>query len=62
MQRPDPATCGEPRTKDVDRRTMVVGIRHPGGDRPDRVALPRSAVIAAKPADNGITVGRRAAA
>ena len=57
MQRPDQATGGEQETKDVDRRTMVVGIRHPGGDRPDRGALPRLAVIAAKPADNGITGG-----
>jgi secreted PhoX family phosphatase len=38
----------------ADRRTMFVGIQHPGGDWPDGGALPRSAVIAVKRDDNGI--------
>jgi hypothetical protein len=38
----------------ADRRTMFVGIQHPGGDWPDGGALPRSAVIAVKREDNAI--------
>ena len=39
----------------ADRRTMFVGIQHPGGDWPDGGgALPRSAVIAIKRDDNGL--------
>lgn len=39
----------------TDRRTMFVGIQHPGGDWPDGGgALPRSAVIAVKRDDNGL--------
>ncbi|MGC9420884.1 MAG: PhoX family protein, partial [Rhodovulum sp.] len=41
-------------TWSADRRTMFVGIQHPGGTWPDGGALPRSAVIAVKRADNGI--------
>jgi len=41
-------------TWSADRRTMFVGIQHPGGDWPDGNALPRSSVIAVKRADNGI--------
>ena len=41
-------------TWSADRRTMFVGIQHPGGDWPDGGALPRSAVIAVKRTDNGI--------
>lgn len=35
-----------------DRRTMFVGIQHPGGNWPDGQGLPRSAVIAVKRDDN----------
>ncbi|MCC0010750.1 MAG: PhoX family phosphatase [Hyphomicrobiaceae bacterium] len=39
----------------VDRRTMFVGIQHPGGDWPDgNGKLPRSSVIAIKRDDNGL--------
>ncbi len=38
----------------VDRRTMFVGIQHPGGTWPDGEGLPRSAVVAVKREDNGI--------
>jgi uncharacterized protein len=39
----------------ADRRTMFVGIQHPGGDWPDGGdALPRSSVIAVKREDNGL--------
>lgn len=39
----------------VDRRTMFVGIQHPGGDWPDgNGALPRSSVIAVKRNDNNL--------
>ncbi|RBI85634.1 transcriptional initiation protein Tat [Rhodosalinus halophilus] len=38
----------------ADRRTMFVGIQHPGGSWPDGEGLPRSAVIAIKREDNGI--------
>ena len=39
----------------ADRRTMFVGIQHPGGDWPDGAgALPRSAVITVKREDNGL--------
>jgi len=41
-------------TWSADRRTMFVGIQHPGGDWPDGGALPRSAVIAVKREDKGI--------
>ncbi len=41
-------------TWSADRRTMFVGIQHPGGDWPDGGGLPRSAVIAVKRDDNGI--------
>ena len=36
-----------------DRRTMFVGIQHPGGSWPDGSGLPRSSVIAVKRNDNG---------
>ncbi len=39
-------------TWSADRRTMFVGIQHPGGAWPDGGALPRSAVIAVKRTDN----------
>ena len=39
----------------TDRRTMFVGIQHPGGDWPDHNGgLPRSSVIAIKRDDNGL--------
>ncbi len=39
----------------ADRRTMFVGIQHPGGDWPDmNGGLPRSSVIAIKRDDNGL--------
>lgn len=38
----------------ADRRTMFVGIQHPGGSWPDGEGLPRSAVITIKREDNGI--------
>ncbi|WP_121064476.1 PhoX family protein [Chachezhania antarctica] len=42
-------------TWSADRRTMFVGIQHPGGDWPDGGgALPRSSVIAVKRDDNGL--------
>mgnify|MGYP006271761941 FL=1 len=41
-------------TWSADRRTLFVGIQHPGGDWPDGGPLPRSAVIAVKRDDNGI--------
>jgi len=40
-------------TWSADRRTMFLGIQHPGGSWPDGTGLPRSAVIAVKRADNG---------
>lgn len=36
----------------ADRRTMFVGIQHPGGDFPDNGALPRSSIVAVKREDN----------
>ena len=41
-------------TWSADRRTMFVGIQHPGGNWPDNGALPRSSVIAIKRDDNEI--------
>jgi hypothetical protein len=42
-------------TWSADRRTMFVGIQHPGGDWPDGGgALPRSSVIAVKRRDGGL--------
>ena len=38
----------------ADRRTIFVGIQHPGGTWPDGKGLPRSSVIAVKRHDNGI--------
>jgi len=38
----------------ADRRTMFVGIQHPGGSWPDGAGLPRSSVIAVKRTDNGL--------
>ncbi len=38
----------------ADRRSMFVGIQHPGGQWPDGEGLPRSSVIAIKRADNGL--------
>jgi len=38
----------------ADRRTMFVGIQHPGGSWPDGAGLPRSSLIAIKRADNGL--------
>jgi len=38
----------------ADRRTMFVGIQHPGSNWPDGGPLPRSSVIAIKRADNGL--------
>jgi len=40
----------------ADRRTMFVGIQHPGGSWPDGEGLPRSSVIAIK-RDDGALVG-----
>ena len=40
-------------TWSTDRRTMFVGIQHPGGSWPDGSGLPRSSVIAIKRDDNG---------
>ena len=41
-------------TWSADRRTMFVGIQHPGGSWPDGAGLPRSSLIAIKRADNGL--------
>ncbi|MEM9050141.1 MAG: PhoX family phosphatase [Pseudomonadota bacterium] len=38
----------------ADRRTMFVGIQHPGGTWPDGAGLPRSSVIAVKRDDGGL--------
>ncbi|TDE38912.1 PhoX family protein [Antarcticimicrobium sediminis] len=38
----------------ADRRTMFVGIQHPGGSWPDGAGLPRSSLIAIKREDNGL--------
>lgn len=38
----------------ADRRTMFVGIQHPGGSWPDGTGLPRSSVIAVKRDDNAL--------
>ncbi|THH37424.1 PhoX family phosphatase [Aliishimia ponticola] len=38
----------------ADRRTMFVGIQHPGGSWPTGSGLPRSSVIAIKRDDNGL--------
>ena len=40
-------------TWSTDRRTMFLGIQHPGGSWPDGSGLPRSSVIAIKRDDNG---------
>ncbi len=40
-------------TWSADRRTMFVGIQHPGGSWPDGNGLPRSSVIVVKRDDNG---------
>ncbi|GAA6199852.1 PhoX family phosphatase [Aquicoccus sp. SU-CL01552] len=40
-------------TWSADRRTMFLGIQHPGGSWPDGSGLPRSSVIAIKRDDNG---------
>ncbi|MDA7426931.1 PhoX family phosphatase [Primorskyibacter aestuariivivens] len=37
-----------------DRRSMFVGIQHPGGSWPDGEGLPRSSVIVVKRDDNGL--------
>ncbi|TDK50186.1 PhoX family protein [Antarcticimicrobium luteum] len=37
-----------------DRRTMFVGIQHPGGSWPDGSGLPRSSLIAIRRRDNGL--------
>ncbi|KPP93809.1 MAG: putative phosphatase [Rhodobacteraceae bacterium HLUCCA08] len=37
-----------------DRRSMFVGIQHPGGSWPDGSGLPRSSVIVVKRDDNGL--------
>jgi len=42
-------------TWSADRRTMFVGIQHPGGSWPDGNGLPRSSVIVVKRDDNGQT-------
>lgn len=41
-------------TWSADRRTMFVGIQHPGGSWPDGEGLPRSSLIAIKRADNDL--------
>ncbi|MCC1494591.1 PhoX family phosphatase [Cognatishimia sp. F0-27] len=41
-------------TWSADRRTMFVGIQHPGGSWPDGNGLPRSAIITVKRSDNGL--------
>ncbi|WP_417586903.1 PhoX family protein [Pararhodobacter oceanensis] len=41
-------------TWSADRRSMFVGIQHPGGSWPDGDGLPRSSVIVVKRDDNGI--------
>jgi hypothetical protein len=38
----------------ADRRSMFVGIQHPGGSWPDGEGLPRSSVIVVKRDDNGL--------
>lgn len=38
----------------ADRRSMFVGIQHPGGSWPDGEGLPRSSVIVVKRDDNGM--------
>jgi secreted PhoX family phosphatase len=38
----------------ADRRSMFVGIQHPGGSWPDGNGLPRSSVIVVKRDDNGL--------
>lgn len=40
-------------TWSADRRTMFVGIQHPGGDFPDGGPLPRSSIVVVKRDDNG---------
>ncbi len=40
-------------TWSADRRSMFVGIQHPGGSWPDGEGLPRSSVIVVKRDDNG---------
>jgi uncharacterized protein len=39
-----------------DKRTMFVGIQHPGGSFPDGAGLPRSTVIAIS-RDDGAVIG-----
>lgn len=41
-------------TWSADRRTMFLGIQHPGGSFPDGTGLPRSAVVAVKRADGAL--------
>ncbi|WP_057464208.1 PhoX family phosphatase [Pseudovibrio sp. POLY-S9] len=41
-------------TWSADRRSMFVGIQHPGGNWPDGGKLPRSSVIVIKRDDNGV--------
>ncbi|MFV0513910.1 MAG: PhoX family protein [Jhaorihella sp.] len=41
-------------TWSADRRSMFVGIQHPGGSWPDGEGLPRSSVIVVKRDDNGL--------
>lgn len=41
-------------TWSADRRTMFVGIQHPGGEFPDAGSLPRSSIVAVKRDDNGL--------
>ena len=41
-------------THSADRRTIFVGIQHPGGSWPDGEGLPRSAVVAIRREDNAV--------
>ncbi|MAM13121.1 MAG: hypothetical protein CML23_22240 [Rhizobiaceae bacterium] len=38
----------------ADRRTMFVGVQHPGGSWPAEEGLPRSSIMAIKRDDNGL--------
>jgi hypothetical protein len=41
-------------THSADRRTIFVGIQHPGGSWPDGKGLPRSAIVAIRRDDNAV--------
>ena len=41
-------------TWSADRRTLFVGIQHPGGTFPDGAGLPRSCIVAVKRKDDAV--------